>query len=244
VELYITEADLGRNVKRSEKIFVKLSIGDSKSRLVRTLEDAKLEPERLFYEDVENDRVVVEFFVSKRSISRTAIPLKDFSMLRNSAPRTWALCDADGVNVGSVTLAIKFVNRDKPNLKDYLMETIEGAIFKSFFIRIFDDLENWKTHDCRNFDYFVEVVETREEQPTNMFAMPSKIFENRSSVRFNGSKSGAFKIGSKTYFKLESLTSDVIDVKLFQVDLRSASPAKTSSDDDDDDDDDAGLAIV
>ena len=208
-----------------------MSVGDSNSRLSTDLEDAKLRPERLFYEDVDRDRVVVEFFVSRKSICRTAIPLRNFAMLRNSAPRTWALCDNDGVNVGSISLSIKFINRNNPNLKDYLMETIEGAVFKPFFIGIFDELDNWKSRENRNFDYFVEIVETKDEEPSNMFLIPSKIFENRSSIRYNGSKAGAVKVGSKTYFKLGSLTNDVIDVKLFQVDLRSPSPAMSGTDD-------------
>lgn len=237
VEVSITDVDIRRSVKKSEKIFVKVSVGDSKSRLPKDLEEAKLQPEKLFYEDVDRDRVIVEFSVSKKSICRTAIPMKDFSMLRNSAPRTWVLCDSDGVNVGNVTLSIKFVNRDRLNLKDYLMETIEGAIFKPFFIRIFDDLDNWKTRELRNFDYFVEIEESKEEEPTNMFLLPSKVFENRSWIRFNGSKAGAVKIGSKTYFKLGSLTNDAVEIKLFQFDLRSTSPAMSNSDDEDEKED-------
>ena len=238
VELVLQDLTLQKNFKKFDlNISVKFCVNrifESKQQQQQSIsiEESKYRPEKMFFEDVEKDQICLEFLSRGKYFATATIPLKK---INSSKQTSWILRNDTDQEVGEVRVNVMVVNQGKPTLKEILNGVVQEKILKPFYENIFgadDDIDAaWEEKPLagkfENFEFFVEICESCEDESSNIFLASSKVYENRSKIYFNGSKIGRIKNGAKSYFKIGSLTEDCVTIKLLKIDLRSTPTTTT-----------------
>jgi hypothetical protein len=130
IEVAIEDMNLQRSLKKSEVPQVKFWVWASNSHHPEKIENSKSPPEKIFYEDLEKDKLRLEILVAGKMFGRVKIPLKETT----ATPVTsWNLLNDDDVEVGVVNISVKFVNQGQPTLKDNLNKAIQVSMLQNFF---------------------------------------------------------------------------------------------------------------
>ena len=113
--------------------------------------------------------------------------------------------------VGTIGLDFELVNTENPTPTTCLNK----ELFKNFHSVYFGDASDNATFDyssgsSNNLDYYVEVVEAKEDESSNMFLLSSKVIQNRSKIRYNRLKVVPDQKEGKAFCKIGSLTEDKV----------------------------------
>ncbi len=125
VVVTIEDLKLQKTLKKSENMLIKFSVGDSKQRQWEKLENCVSQEQKIFYEDLDRDKMNLEILIDGKAFARAKVPLKEVE----TTPKTsLTLQNNAGVDVGVAAVVIKLVNQCKPTLKDSLIKTIQGPM--------------------------------------------------------------------------------------------------------------------
>jgi hypothetical protein len=112
--------------------------------------------------------------------------------------------------VGTISLDFEFVNPEAATPTTCLNK----ELFKDFHTVFFEDGSDNGTFDyvptSNKLDYFVEVIENKDDESSNMFLKSSKVVENRSKIRYNRLKVVPDGKEGKAFCKIGSLTEDTV----------------------------------